>query len=374
MRSSLAAREVGGRTHCSCGSGDRSAKLRHFGNRIYHTMQTNRLSAANTQDALLTAVLSPWFIAGLLSWVMVAYSRGPAFGQNYPTKPVRIVASGIGGSGDFVARLIAPAMAANMGQQVIVDNRASGVIPGQVVAEARPDGYTLLIAGAALWLGPFMRKTPYDPIKDFLPVTITNMQPNVLVVNPSISVNSVKDLISSAKARPAELNYATTGAGSSSHLAAELFNAMAGVKIVRVNYKSTATMMGDLMGNQVQLNFGVAGAVTPQVKSGRLKALAVTSIAPSPLFPELPTVAATVPGYEAVAILGIFVPARTSDALIDRLNREIVRVIQQPETRETLLGAGIEPVGSLPRELAARVKSEMSRFGKVITDAGIRAD
>ena len=149
-----------------------------------------------------------------------------------------------------------------------------------------------------------MRTTPYDPIKDFLPVTITNMQSNVLVVHPSIGVNSIKDLISSAKSRPGGLNYATTGAGSSSHLAAELFNAMAGVKIVRVNYTSTATMMADLMGNQVQLNFGVAGAVTPHVKSGRLKALAVTSIAPSPLFPELPTVAATVSGYQAVAILG----------------------------------------------------------------------
>ena len=217
-------------------------------------------SVLNSAKAPRQATSLPRFIAVALSLMLMAGCPVTAFGQSYPVKPVRIVASGVGGSGDFVARLIAPAMAANLGQQVIVDNRASGVIPGQVVSKAPPDGCTLLIAGAALWLGPFMRKTPYDPVKDFLPVTITNMQPNVLVVNPSIAVSSVKDLISLARSRPAEINYATTGAGSSSHLAAELFNAMAGVKIARVNYKSTATMMGDLMGNQVQMNFGVAGA------------------------------------------------------------------------------------------------------------------
>ena len=313
------------------------------------------------------------FVCVILVAVMWA-SPHMAGSQVYPAKPVRIVASGVGGSGDFVARLIAPGLAGSLGQPVIVDNRASGVIPGQVVSQAPPDGYTLLLAGAALWIGPFLRKTPYDPIKDFLPVTITNMQPNVLVIHPMVAAISVKDLIVLAKSRSGSLNYATSGAGSSSHLAAELFNVMAGVNIVRINYKSGATLMTDLIGNQVQMNFGVAGVVTPHIKLGKLRSLAVTSLGTSALFPELPPVSATVPGYEAVSILGIFAPARTPEALVHRLNRDIVRVVNQADVKDKLFGAGIEAVGSAPAELAAKVQAEMNRFGKIIADAGIHSD
>jgi len=303
------------------------------------------------------------------------YGASMAFGQDFPNKPIRIVTSEAGGGNDFTARLIAQGLTASWGQQVVVDNRPSGVIPGYTVSKATPDGYTLLVSSGILWLIPFLQNNvPFDPVKDFLPITLTNVAPNILVVHPTLAETSVKELIDYAKSRPGELNYASAGSGSSAHLSAELFKAMAGVNIVRISYKGTGPALNDLIGGHVQLAFFPVAAVVAHVKSGRLKALAVTSAEPSALFPGLPTVAATVPGYESVTITGIFAPAKTPVVRINQLNQEIVRFLTKTDTKERFLAVGVEPVGSSPQELAARIKSEMAKMGKVIKDAGIRAD
>ena len=312
------------------------------------------------------------FVAWMFSIGMMVLGAGMVFGQNYPNKPIRIVASAAGGSGDFAARLIAQGLSGVLSQQVVVDNRG-GVIPGEIVSKAPPDGYTLLIDAASFWIGPLLQETPYDPVKDFAPVTLTDSAPNVLVVNPSLPVKSVKELIALAKARPGELNYGSSSTGSTPHLAAELFNMMAGVKIVRVPFKGSGPAVISLLGGQVQLMFATAGSVAPHVKSGRLRALAVASLQPSALAPGLPTIAASgVPGYEAVAFEGMFAPAKTPVAIIDRLNQEIVRVLNRAEVKERFFNAGVETVGSTPEEFAAAIKSNVAKWGKLIKDAGIR--
>lgn len=316
-----------------------------------------------------------FFFSVISTLGLIALGVSPASGQEYPAKPMRIVTPGIGGSSDFSARLIAQGLTVNLGQQVIVDNRPTGVIPGEIVSKAPPDGYTLLLAGGSFFIGPLMQKTPYDPVKDFSPISLTTTQPNVLVVHPSLPVKSAKDLIVLARARPGALNYSMAGAGSSGHLAAELFKAMAGIDVVRINYKGAGAALSDLVAGQVHLTFATAGSVAPLIKSARLKALAVTSGQPSVLFPGLPTVAAAgLPGYETVSNLGIFAPAKTPDSIINRLHREIVRVLSRGDIKEKLLNAGTEAVGSSPEQFAATIKSEITRLGKVIRDAGIGVD
>jgi tripartite-type tricarboxylate transporter receptor subunit TctC len=314
---------------------------------------------------------------GLLAvFLLIFADMRLADGQEFPSKPIRIVTAGVGGGSDFAARLIGQAISGPMGQQVIVDNRSGGVIPGEVVAKSAPDGYTLLLYGSAHWLAPFLQdKVPYDPIKDFLPVTLAASTPAVLVVHPSLPVKSIKELIALAKARPGQLNYATGAAGSSDHLAAELFRVMAALDMVRIPYKSGTARMTDLVGGHVLMSFGTGGTLMPHINAGKLRALGVTSAQPSALFPNLPTIAASgLPGYEAVSIYGVFVPARTSDPVIRRLNQEIVRALNQPELKEKLLLVGVEPVGSSANGLAAAVQAEMTKLGKIIKDAGIRAD
>jgi tripartite-type tricarboxylate transporter receptor subunit TctC len=245
----------------------------------------------------------------------------------------------------------------------------------ETAMKAQPDGYTLLLDGNSLWFTSLMQKTPYDMQRDFAPITLVLASPTILVVHPSLAANSVKELIALAKAKPGELNYASTGAGAATHLAAELFNTMAGVNIVRITYKGTPTAIVDLIGGQVQLLFINVVTVTPHVKSGKLKALAITSDQPSALFPGLPTVAASgLAGYESSTRQGIFAPARTPQPIIERLNREIVRVLNSTDTKERASRDGGETVGSSPQALAAAVKSEMVKWAKVIKDGGIRAE
>jgi tripartite-type tricarboxylate transporter receptor subunit TctC len=292
-------------------------------------------------------------------------------GENYPNRPIRVVTAEAGGGSDVALRTITPGLASNLGQQVIVDNR--GIIAAELVAKAPPDGYTLLFSGATLWVLPFLRDhVPYDPVGDFSAITLATRAANILVVHPSLPVKSVKELIALAKARPGELNYATSGAGNSVHLAGELFRNMTGVNIVRINYKGAAPALNDLIGGQIHLMFGVPGSVTQHVKSGRLRALAVTSAQPSALAPGLPTVAASVPGYESGSYLGFFAPAKTPAAVIDRLNRESVRVIQSADVKQKLFNTGIETVGSSAEALATLVKSDMAKTGKLLKDTGIR--
>ena len=298
-----------------------------------------------------------------------------SFAQSYPAKPIRIVAPGAGGSGDFAARLIAQGLAGSLGQQVVVDNRG-GVIPAETVAKAPADGYTLLLHGSSIWLTPLLQKNvSYDPLKDFAPITLTNRSPNILVVHPAVPASTVKELIALAKARPGKLNYSSGSTGGSSFLAPELFKAMAGVNIVRIAYKSDTQEITDLISGEVQLTFGAIAALVPHIRSGRLKALAVTSAEPSTLLPDLPTIAATgLPGYEAVSILGVWAPADTPAGIINLLNRKIVAVFDQADVKEKFISTGVETVGSSPGEFSARIRSEMVKWAKVFRDAGIRAE
>ena len=308
--------------------------------------------------------------------VAAMLAAGMVSGQDFPNKPIRIVTAGTGGTADLVARLIGQGFSAAFSQQVVVDNRGgSFIIPVQAVAKAPPDGYTLLLLSNGVWTLPFLQNVPYDPVRDLAPITLAASSPLILVVHPSLPVSTVKTLITLGKARPGELNYATGPTGTSNHLAGELFRSMTGVNIVRVSYKGTGTAFSDLLAGQVQLMFANVAPVTPHVKSGRLRALAVTSPAPSVLFPGLPTMAAAgVPGYESEAILGVFAPAGTPEGVIGRLNQEIVRTLTRADVKERLFNASVETVASAPEQLAATIKADMVRMGKVIKEAGIRQE
>jgi tripartite-type tricarboxylate transporter receptor subunit TctC len=306
----------------------------------------------------------------------VASPCGTALAQKFPTKLVRIVTGGSGTNGDIASRLIAPGLAQAMGQQVIVENRPSGIILGEVVVKSPPDGHTLLMTGSSFWLAPFLiDNVPWDPQRDFAPVTLPVSSPNLVVVHPSLPVKSIRELIALARARPGELNYASGVTGSMPHLAAELFKQMARVNITRINYKGVGLALTDTIGGQMQLMFPNGGGAAPHVKSGRLRALAVTTREPTSLFPGVPTVAsAGLAGYEAATANGLFVPARTPPVVIDRLHQEIVKQLKEPSIREKLLATALEPVAGAPEQLAALVKTEITVFGKLIRESGVKAD
>jgi tripartite-type tricarboxylate transporter receptor subunit TctC len=242
-----------------------------------------------------------------------------------------------------------------------------------IAAKAVPDGHTLLGSGGALWAEPIMKHESYDPLQYFAPVTIATRSPNVVVVHPSLPANSIKDLIAMAKAKPGVLNYGSSTAGTSSHLAAELFKNMASVDIMRIGYKGTGAALNALIGGEVQVMFSNAGA-EPHRRAGKIKGLAVTSAEPSALFPGLPTVAATVPGYESVSIIAIFAPVKTPPGAVSRLNQEIVRILQRSDIKEKFLNTGAEAVGSTAAQLGNAVRSESARLAKLIKDANIRAE
>ena len=312
-------------------------------------------------------------VSTLIAAVLI--SGAAAAADDYPVRPVRIVTSEAGGGNDVQARVVARGLSASLGQQVIVENRPSGVIPGDIVAKAQPNGYTLLLYNNTLWIGPLLQKTPYDPLKDFAPITVVARGPNVLVVSAALPVKSVAELVALARAKPGALNYASSGVGASNHLAAELFKFMAGVDIVRIGYKGAAQGLNDVIAGQVQVMFPTAGAAAAIVKSGKVRGLAVTSAEPSPLIPGLPTVAAAgLPGYESIAIYGMFAPAGTPRALVSRLHAEIARVLEAPEARSLFVKLGMEVVASSPAELTATLKSEMGRMTQVIKAAGIRSE
>jgi tripartite-type tricarboxylate transporter receptor subunit TctC len=307
---------------------------------------------------------------------MMLLGADGASGQSYPGKPVRMLTAELGGGSDIAARLIAQWLSGSLGQQVVVDNRVGGIILLDTAAKAPPDGYTLVLYSSALWLMPFMRdRLPYDPIKDFSPIVLVGSTPMVLVVHPSLPVNSVKDLVVLAKGKPGELNYSTGPAGATPHLAGELFKSMAGVDIVHVPYKGVALALNDVIGGRVQMMFPNVGAVTQHIRSGRVKALAITSAGPSALLPGLPTVAGSgLPGYESVGLMAIFAPAGTPAAILRRLNHEMARVLETADLKEKFFNAGTEVIGGSPETLAATMKSEMARIGKVIRNAGIRIE
>ncbi len=294
--------------------------------------------------------------------------------SSYPSKVVRIQTTEAGGYPDAVARLLAQGLSASLGQQVIVENRAIAAV--ELVAKAPPDGYTLLFYTSVLWLSPYLRDgVTWDPLRDFAPVMLATHSPNIMVVHPSLPVKSVRDLIALAKARPGELNYSTSSPGSGNHLAAELFRVMAEVKVVRINYKGTGSALNSLASGEVQLSFPSAGSVLPHLRAGRVRALAVTSAQPSALAPELPTVAAAgLPGYEASAYNGLLAPAKTSPAVIAKLNQDALQILRRIEVKERIFNGGGEVVGGTPDEFAAVMRLEMAKWGKLIREAGIRGE
>jgi tripartite-type tricarboxylate transporter receptor subunit TctC len=305
--------------------------------------------------------------------VLAVAACGLVQAQPYPAKPVRFVTSEPGGGNDLIARMLAEGLTAGLGQRFIVDNR--GIVAAEIVKNATPDGYTLLVYGANIWLLPFLRSgVPWDPLRDFAPVTIAVQLPNILVVHPNLPVKGVRELIDHARAHPGKLDYAAGTIGVSPHLAAELFKSMTGVDIVRVPYKGGGPALNGLIAGETQLMFPNAGSVLPHMKSGRVRALAVSSAQPSALAPGLPTIAATVPGYEFAAVICLYAPAKTPRAIVERLNRESVRVLNTTEVKERLFNTGNELVASSVEGFSAFMKTDMQKMGKVIRDAGIRAE
>lgn len=312
-------------------------------------------------------------ILGMLCATMAF--RSQVLAQNYPAKPVRIVTAEPGGGADFLARLLAQGLAQELGQQVIIDNRPSGVVPAEAVAQAPADGYTLLFYSNGMWTLPLIQRVSYDPLRDFMPVMKAGSAPNILVVHPSLPVKSVAELIALARAKPGQLDYGSASPGSSIQIAADLFKAMAGVDMVAIQYRGGGPAVIALLGGQVQLMFAAAGSITPHLKSGRLRGIAVTSLKPSPLFPEYPAIAANVAGYESVGSYGLFAPVKTPAAIVSQLNVSAARVLGRAELKEKLASSGVEAASSTPEEFSALIKSEMSRLSKVlkvVRDSGAR--
>ena len=291
----------------------------------------------------------------------------------FPRRPMRLLASGVGGTGDFASRLIGPHLTSRLGQPVIVDNRPGGVVPGQILAEAPPDGHTLMMAGEVIWLSPYMRKSvSFDPVREFTPIMLAVSSPNVLVVHPSVPVHTVQDLISLAKHRPGELNMASSGVGNSNHLAGAIFNALAGVNIVGIAYKGAQLAMNDLIAGRVQLMFATANASNTHVAAGRLRAIAVTTSQPTRLAPSLPTIAsARLPGYESAAKIVLFARAGTPPTVLNLIHSEVAQFLKRPETTERLFKAGVDVVANTPSEFAQLIRTEMKVKGRIIKQAGI---
>jgi tripartite-type tricarboxylate transporter receptor subunit TctC len=289
--------------------------------------------------------------------------------QAYPTKPVRLVTSEPGSALDLTGRILAQGLTTSLGQQVIVDNRRNA--PDQV-AIAPADGYTLLVFGASLWVVPFLQKVAVTQ-RDFEPITLAVSTPNLLVLHPRLSAKTVQELTALAKAKPATLNYGSSLSGGTPHLAAEMYKAMAGIDLVRIAYKGVAPAMNDLLGGRIDLMFPTVPSGMPHVKGGKLRALAVTSTKPSQLAPGLPTMAESgLPGYEMLAVFGLFAPTKVPAAIINRLHRDTVQYLNQPETVQRFLAAGSEVVASTPQQFAAFIKKDADRLGKLIKDQGIK--
>ena len=301
----------------------------------------------------------------------------PAAGQPYPTKPIRfLVPFPPGGGNDTMARTFGQKMAERLGQPVVIDNRpgAGGNIGAETAARALPDGYTIFLGGVGSHgINPnLMHKPPYDAINDFAPVSLIASAPMLVIVPLSLPAKSMNDLVQLAKARPGELNFASSGAGTIAHLAAELLNSMAKIKLEHVPYKGTGPALTDLLGGRVHVMFNSTVSVMPQVRAGKVRALAMTAAKRSPALPDVPTVAESgVPGYEAASWYGMLAPAKTPRAIVMKLNGEVARIAQLPEVRERLEADGAIPGGNTPEEFGAYIRRELARWKAVIEQAKI---
>jgi tripartite-type tricarboxylate transporter receptor subunit TctC len=302
-----------------------------------------------------------------------------AHGQTYPARPVKMVVPfSPGGPNDIIARLIGNKLGEALGQQMVIDNRpgGGGNIGTDAVAKAPPDGYTLLSAGpGSLIMNPVLMKVPYDTARDFAPVSLMAHAPNVLVVHPSVPAKTVKGLHALARAQPGRLNYASSGPGSSAHVAVALFASMAHIDITHVPYRGTGPAVNDLVAGQVQLAIVGIPPVLPHVKNGRLRALGVTGKTRSPELPDVPTVdEAGVPGYVVNLWYGLLVPTGTPQAIVTRLASEVTRIVRAPEMREKLAAAGAEPGGGTPEDYAAVIRADTVLWTRVIREAGIKGE
>ncbi len=299
--------------------------------------------------------------------------------QGYPAKPVRmIVPFPAGGATDIIARIVSQKLGENLGQTVIVDNRpgASGNIGSDIAAKAPPDGYTLVMGNLSSHaINASLFKLPYDPVADFAPVTIVAVVTNILVTHPSLPARSVKELVALAKARPGQINYASAGSGSPAHLAGELFKTSARVDLYHVPYKGNAPAVNDLIAGEATVMFSAMPSVMPHVATGRLRALAVTTLKRSPAAPNLPTIAESgLSGFDVSAWNGVLAPARTPHDIIARMHREIVKILQLPDVKERLSGLGAEPLGDTPEHFADVIKADVAKWARVVKESGARAD
>ena len=299
--------------------------------------------------------------------------------QAWPAKPIKLVVSyPPGGTLDAVARIVATPLSQRLGQPVVVDNRAGagGAIGGDLVAKSAPDGYTVLLDASNHAQNPALRsKMPFDTLRDLAPVSLLVKVPNVLVVNPSTSIKTVQDLVAQAKAKPGEINFASSGNGSAKHLAAEQFSAMAGVRMTHVAYKGGGPALTDVMAGQVPVFFGSLASSLAYIQAGKLRAVAVTGKARAAVLPQLPTVAeAGLPGYEVYEWNAVFVPAGTPAAVTERLSKELAAVLQEPEVRQRLEATGAEVIGSTPAELDAFRRAELVKWSKLAKDNRIQLD
>lgn len=289
-----------------------------------------------------------------------------------------IVAVPPGGPADTLARLIAPRLTAAMGQPVVIDNRpgANGNIAYETTARAVPDGYTFVLVAAGVAINPSLyREVQYDPLKDFAPITQGIAVPNILIVHPALAAASVGELIALAKARPGQIAFASAGNGTSGHLALELFRQSSGIDVIHVPYKGGGPALTEVMAGQLQALFSIAIAAMPQIRGGKVRALAITTAKRSPLAPELPTIAESgFPGFEVVGWFGWLAPAKTPPDIVARLHREITRILVEPATRERLLALGADPVGDTPQAFGAFIKSEHAKWAGVIRQAKIQAE
>lgn len=316
-----------------------------------------------------------WTILSLLLFQSIFAAEAAEF----PTRPLRLVIPfGPGGNGDILGRLVGQRLTENLGQSVVIDNRAgaSNIIGTEIVAKAPPDGYTMLLVTSAYATNPTLAKhLPYDSVRDFTPVTSIASTPFILVAHPSLPAKTVRELIALAKAKPGQLNYSSSGPGTSQHLAGALFAYMAHINLIHVPYRMTAQAVTDVIAGNVQLVFPSITMALSNVKAGKLKALGITSSKRSPLAPDLPTISeAGVAGYNFAAWTGIVVPAATPQAIVAKLNAEIVGVLNSPETRQRIAGMGADVVPSSPSEFAAFIASEIPKWAAVLKSTGIKSE
>jgi tripartite-type tricarboxylate transporter receptor subunit TctC len=312
-------------------------------------------------------------VAGAFALLATIATAAPAQ-STYPSRPIRIlVGFAAGGAADVTARLIGEKFTALMGANVVVDNRtgATGIIATDIVAKSAPDGYTLGVFALSFATNPSIRKLPYDTERDFMPITITATVPLVLVVTNNLSARTVKELIDLAKAKPNGLSVASSGVGSSPHLTAELFQLMTGVRMQHIAYKGGTQTHPDLIGGQVQVMFDTVLVALQPIKSGRLRALGVTSKNRSAELPDVPAIAETVPGFESTSWGVMVAPAQTPAAIIDKLNKETVRALQLPDVKERMARLGAEVVGNTPAEARGFLREEVQKWAKTVKAAGI---